>query len=126
MSTPREALQPVPCLLSLYDLLQRAEQEHPTKILVADSPFFVTADGALYDGAVVNPSFIPKREFCQGSALVYELEVIAQCVQLGTYHDTELEILQVWARAQMSVIRRGMRVSDRARVRELKRRNLLN
>ncbi len=126
MSKSLQALRHVPCLQSLYDLLQQVEVEYPTKILVADSPFFVDQYGEIYEGAVVNPSFIPKHRFSRGSALVYELEVIARGILDGAYRDTELELLQTWAKVQMGVIRKGLRVSDRHSVRQLKRLNLLN
>ncbi len=126
MTTHLETLRQTPRLQSLYVLLQHAELLHPTKVLVADTPFFVYDHGEIYEGHIKNPNFIPKHCFKKGSALVHELEVIARGIAQNAYPESDLERLQVWAQQQMRVIRKGLRESDKHAIRVLKRSNLLN
>lgn len=126
MNNEAEVLQGVPRLQSLRRLLLRATLEHPQVILVADSPFFVYEDGTLYDGDIVRPRYVPVRSFNEGSALKYEVEIIASNMSKGLYAKEQLELLETWALPLLNTLFAELRVADTREARALRKAKLLN
>ncbi len=121
-----EALQHVPRLQSLYNLLARIEQENPMYVLVADTPFFICRDGTPYEGNIVNPRYVPSHTLTHEAALKHELEFIAARIEKGECPEEHIAKFEDWAVPQMHNIRQARRAVDRKTVRRLKRLKLLN
>ena len=126
MLNDAEVLQDTPRLRSLYRLLAKGALEHPQIILVADSPFFIYEDGSLYDGEIVRPRYVPARSFKQGSALKYEVEIIASCMSRGLYAKEQLELFEKWALPLLNTLFSELRVADNREARSLRKANRLH
>ncbi len=121
-----QALSSAPRLKSLHLRLAKVELEHPEVILVADSPFFVYQDGTPHYGPLVNPRFVPVRSFKKGSALKFELEVLAHGFTAGVYPEMLKMQFELWALDRLRDLRTAARRTDREKVLYLKARKLLH
>ena len=121
-----QALSVAPRLKSLHLRLAKMGLEHPEVILVADSPFFVYNDGMPYYGPLVSPRFIPRHTFKKGSALKYELEIMAIGFDAGVYPEETKKQFETWALDRLRNLRTAARQTDRQMVIYLKANNLLH
>ncbi len=121
-----QALSVAPRLKSLHLRLAKMGLEHPEVILVADSPFFVYDNGMPYYGPLVSPRFIPIHAFKKGSALKYELEIMAIGFDEGVYPEETKKQFELWALDRLRDLRDAARRTDRQMVIYLKANNLLH